>query len=153
MTAREEHPELVVVQRRALEVVVEVEAHGLGQLGGTGGGDALVAQPVERLAPRRRGQPGARPLRDAAAVPVDRGRDERVLDDVLGQRQVAVQPPHDRSQHRGALVAERPLERARRAAHASSYPVIGRTSFDPYSALGIFAAHAVAASRSSTSMM
>ena len=89
----------------------------VGELGGVGGGDALVALAVQRAAPRGRGQPRAGAVRDAAAVPLDRRGDERVLDDVLGEREVAVQPARERGQDRGALVAERPLERL---AHANS---------------------------------
>ena len=149
VAAHEEHPELVVVHRRALEVVRGVVAHGFHQVGRVGRGDAIVAQAVERLTPRGRGQPGARTVRYAAAIPLDRRCDEGVLDDVLGEREVAVQPPRDVGQHGGALVAIRPLERAGRCAHVSS-STIGRTSTEPYSADGIFAAQLVAASRSGT---
>ena len=112
-----------------------------------------MAQAVERPAPRGGGQPGAGAVGHAAALPLDRRGDERVLHDVLGEREVAVQPPRDGGQDGGALVAEGALERARGRVHASSNLTIGRTSFEPYSALGIFAAHFVASSRSATSRM
>ena len=111
MAAGEEQLQLVVLQRglvEELEVVAHVSIH---QLGSVRGGDALVAQAVERLAPRGRRQPGAGTVRGAAAVPLDRRGHERVLDDVLGEREIAVQAARDRRQDRGALVAVRPLER------------------------------------------
>ena len=149
MAAHEDHPQLIVVQRGALEVQVGVVAHGLRQFGGVGVGDARVAQAVQRLAPRGRGEPGARPVRRAAAIPLDRRGHERVLDGVLGERQVAVQAAGDRGEHGGALVAIRPLE----GAHCSSSRSIGWISTEPYLAAGVFSAHAIAASRSSTSRM
>ena len=69
MAAHEQHAQLVVLQRGAFEVEVElVVAHVLHQIGGAGGGDAVVAQAVERLrqavvvshapgGPARRGDP------------------------------------------------------------------------------------------------
>ena len=128
-------------------------SHGISQLGRIRGGHPVVAQAIERLAPRRRRQPRAGAVRCAAAVPVDRRGDERVLHDVLRQGEVAVKPARDGGQHGGALVAVRPLERARRGAHANEAPTIGRMSTEPYSAAGVFAATAIAASRSATSRM
>ena len=121
------------------------------QLGGVRGDHALVAQAVERLAPRGRRQPRAGALRRAVAVPLDRRGDERVLDDVLGQREVAVQAARERRQDRGTLVAIRPLERV--VAHRSSSPTIAVIVTEPYSTAGIRRANAIAASRSSTSRM
>jgi hypothetical protein len=129
--SRMEHRQLVVVQGRAVELHFEVVAHVTHQVAGVGDGDALVAQAVERPAPRGDRQPRARPLRHAAAIPLHRRGDERVLDDVLGEREVAVQAARDDREHRGALVAVGPLERARRVAHAVSSPIIGRISIDP----------------------
>ena len=150
MAAREQHPQLVVVQRGLLEVdlVVVTVVH---QLRGVRVDDALVAEPVERLAPRGRGQPRARPVRHAAAVPLDRRGHERVLDDVLRQCEVAVQPARDGRQHRAALVAEGPLERvaltpSRTPSSRGSGP--RRTRWR-----ASCASSAIAASRSSTSMI
>ena len=120
MAAGEEHAQLVVgVQRGALEVGFGVVAHGRGEVGGAGGGDAVMAQAVERPAPRGGGQPGAGAVGHTAAVPLDRRGDERVLHDVLREREIAVQPPADGGQDGGALVAEGALERARGRVHAS----------------------------------
>ena len=129
MAAGEQHRQLVVLQRGV--VVLELGAHR--HVRRVGGGHPVVAQAVERLAPRRRRQPRAGALGSAAAVPVDRRGDERVLHDVLGQREVAVEPARDGGQHGGALVAVRPLERAGRGAHAGSHPTSGRISTEPYS--------------------
>ena len=149
MAAGEEQLQLVVVQRGLLEEL-EVVAHVSHQLGGVRGGDLLVAQAVERLAPRGGRQPGTGAVRRAAAVPLDRRGHERVLDDVLGECEVTVQAARDGRQDRGALVAVGPLERF---AHASSNPCVGVIETEPYSVAGIFFATAIAASRSSTSMM
>jgi hypothetical protein len=110
MAAGEDHAQLVVLQRGLVEV--DVVAHGLmHEIGSTGGRHAVVAEPVERLAPRGRGDPGARTVRHAATVPLDRRGDERVLDGVLGEREVAAEPARDGAEHGGPLVAERLLER------------------------------------------
>src|SRR5437667_208624 len=59
MAAGEDHAQLVVLQRGLIEV--DVVARGLmREIGSTGGGHAVVPEPVERLAPRGRGEPGAR---------------------------------------------------------------------------------------------
>src|ERR671915_257191 len=148
MAAGEDHAQLVVLQCGHVEV--DVVAHGLmREIGSMCGGHAVLTEPVERLAPRCGGEPGARTVRHAAAVPLDCRGDERVLDGVLGEREVAAEPARDGGEHSGPLVAERLLERP----HVSSSPSIGVISIEPYFAAGVFAAQAIAASRSSTSRM
>src|SRR6185503_16104507 len=120
MAAAEQHPQPVVLQRGALQLELEVVAHGFGEAVQVLADDPLVAPAVERPAPRGRGQPGARPVRDAAPLPLD----------LRGEREVAVQAARDRRQDRGALVAVGPLERLGQL--ASSKWTIGRMSTEPY---------------------
>ena len=120
VAAREDHPQPVVLQRGAVELQLHDIRLLLHELGRVGGGDALVAQPVQRAAPRRRGQPRAGALRHAAAVPVDRRGHERVLHDVLRERQVAAEAVRDRREDRRTLGAERLLQDAGGVGHANS---------------------------------
>jgi hypothetical protein len=106
---------------------------------GVSNGDAVMAQAIEGPAPRGHRQPRARAVGHAATVPLDRRGDERVLEDVLGEREVAVQAPRDERQHRPALVAVSPLERVGRVGHAApspgapspSSPTMGWISMEP----------------------
>ena len=103
-----------------------------------------MAQAVERLAPRRRRQPRAGALRRAAAVPLDRRGDERVLDDVLGQREVAVQPARDAWPAPAARSSRYARSSALAAALTRTRPApSGGSSTEPYSAAGILAATAM----------
>ena len=92
-------------------------------------------------APGLRGHAGARPRVD--------GLRERVLQRVLGQREVSADVADQRGEDAPGLLAEGALDRAR--AHIPGISITGRTSIAPWRAAGIRAACAVAVSRSGQS--
>ena len=94
---------------------------------------ALAAQPVDRLAPRRDGEPRAGVLGNAGARPRHERRVERVVERVLREVDVA-QVADQRRDDAPVLGAEDRLER-------SYISQTGRTSIEPCSAAGIFAAY------------
>ncbi len=82
---------------------------------------------------------------------------ERVLQCVLGEAEVAAEPPREGRQDGGTLVAEGSGDgvaggRAAVGTHPWSKTMTGRTSTDPCSMCGAFPAHSSAVSRSGTSM-
>ena len=162
MTAAEDEPQAVVVEdREPLGGLLEAGV-GPGRdprplpLGDRlerldpGVEAAGAAQAVDRLAPRRGGQPGRRPVRRPVAAPGNERRRARVLQGVLGERDVAAEVPHEGREDGGAVLADRAVQAGRGARHPTTWT--GRTSTAPYEMFGIFAAHASAASRSGTSM-
>ena len=74
---------------------------------------------------------------------------ERVLQRVLGQREVSADVADERGEDAPGLLAEGALDRAR--AHIPGISITGRTSMAPWRAAGIRAACAVAVSRSGQS--
>src|SRR4029079_14645992 len=96
------------------------------------GDAALAAQAIDRLAPRRGGDPRARAGRDAVARPRRHRGGERVLQRVLGEPDVP-DVPDQRRQDSGPLLAKGPLDVVHACAAAGiSRP--GRTSTGPKAA-------------------
>ena len=89
---------------------------------------ALAAQAIDRLAPRRGGDPGARVGRHAVARPRGQRDGEGVLERVLGQLEVAAEMADQRGEDASGLLAEGPLDRA---AHIPGTCITGRTSTWP----------------------
>jgi hypothetical protein len=114
------------------------------------GGRPGTADPVDRPAPSRRQQPGPWTGGHTVAGPRHHGRDERVLDRVLSDLEIADIADH-RGKHGRPVVAERPVQRLRRghlsSVGKSSAVTTGRTSTEPYSAIGSRAAASSATSR------
>jgi hypothetical protein len=118
----------------------------------------LPPPPVERLMPRRGGQPGRRVGRDPGGRPLaQRGR-ARLLHGLLGLLEVAEEPGHGR--HRAPPVrAEDRVQLGRgpggrRVAQLRPpTSITGRTSTDPVVAAGIRRAQRSASSRSAHSSM
>ena len=110
------------------------------------------ADRVDRLVARDLGQPRARLVGGAFERPARERVGERVLDDLLGEIEVAVRHADRRGEYARAFAAEHVLDRGgRRGAHRASLdhiPWIGRISIEPNFALGIRAATARASSRS-----
>jgi hypothetical protein len=110
VAAGEDQPQAVVGDRGRLVHLgllggCFVDPHQLGEALGPAVGRLSAADPVDRLAPRRRRQPGAWAGRDAVATPGRERRLERVLHRVFGQGEVA-DLADQRRQHGAALLAE-----------------------------------------------
>ena len=118
----------------------------------------LAPDQVDRAPPGHRAQPGDGAVGHAVARPGLQRADGRVLDGVLGQREVAG-PPGEGREH---VAARRPDELGELAAYVvlvgrghsgvgRPKSMTGRTSTAPPHAAGIFAAQAIASSRSAHS--
>ena len=99
---------------------------------------ALAAQPVDRLPPGRDREPRAGVVGNAGARPRHERRLERVGERVLREVDVAQVADQRRDDPR-VLLAEDALDR-------SYISQTGRTSIEPFSAAGIFAAYCSASS-------
>ncbi len=164
VTTREHEPEPLVGDRHVLvsiptvgPVVDLVVGCGVEQhLGGVMllVAPAFSAQPIDRLAPRGRRDPGRGVLGRAVLGPVLERDDHRVLECLFREVEV-VQGPDQSGQHEPRLLAKDSLDGGRRALHGfQSYDgrlMIGRISIDPIVAPGMRAAISMAASRSSHS--
>ena len=110
MTAREDQPEPVVDVLRHAGLRVDV---GVSRRRGVEArenfellaADALAAQPVDRAVARRREDPRRRLRRKAVARPALERGDERVLDRIFGQREVA-EGARERCDRATGVVAE-----------------------------------------------
>lgn len=69
----------------------------------------------------------------------------------LGQREVAADMARQRRQDARAVLADSPFQRGRDRHRCQPSTITGRTSTEPWAMCGALAAHARAASRSSTS--
>ena len=152
VTAREDEPQPVVRDgallrgvRLGLLLEVHEDLEGLDAVGE----HALAADPVDRPAARGHGDPRAGVRRRAGAGPGPQRVGERVLQRVLGQREVSADVADQRGEDAPGLLAEGALDRAR--AHIPGISMTGRTSMAPWRAAGIRAACAVAVSRSGQS--
>ena len=94
----------------------------------------LAPDPVDRPVARRRDDPGAGIARHAVHRPALERRGEGVLHSVLGEVEVAEDADEDRDRT-SPLLAEDGRDRS-----AQPRSTTGRTSIDPYSDAGIFAA-------------
>jgi hypothetical protein len=132
VTAGEDEAQAVVAEGRlvlgprVLLVAVELHERVQGRQAVVEG--ALVAQAIDRLAPRRGGDPGARVGRLAVARPRGQRDGERVLERVLGQLEVAAQMADQRGEDAAGLLAEGALDGA---AHIAGTCISGRTSTWP----------------------
>ena len=129
MAAREQERQPLVGDRRLvvhrfLPLLVEL-GHELIEA-------SLAAQPVDRLSPCGDREPRAGVLRGSGARPRDERGGERVLKRVLREVDVA-QVADQRGDDAAVLGAEDGLDR-------SYITQTGRTSIEPFSAAGIFAA-------------
>ena len=124
----------------------------------------LPAEPVDGLATGRGEQPGARAVRQARGRPGTERGDDRLLEGVLGEVEVA-EDTDQSGENLPRLPAEHVVEADPRRfcgrpvvwrARGGTYPGMsntGRTSTVPVRALGICAATSMARSRSLTSTM
>jgi hypothetical protein len=108
------------------------------QLGYELGQPPLAAQPIDRLAPRGDREPRAGILWNPGARPRDERRRQRVLERIFREVDVA-QVADQRCDDAPVLGAENLLDRR-------YIGQTGRTSIEPFSAAGIFAAYARASS-------
>ena len=157
MAAEEQQGEGVVVVGYRLVA-------GAGQRGGLGGYEVdgrgllvppggLAPAPVDEPSGGHRDQPAARAVGYPLGRPLQRGREQRLLDRVLGGAEVAV-PADQRGEGLRRDLAQQTLD-LDPGGHISA-PLMsstGRTSTPPNRASGIFAASASARSRSLTSTM
>jgi hypothetical protein len=136
VAAREQQPQPVVGEGG---VVVHRGVVGGARRGAVSAGEGLeradplversgAAQPVDRAPPRRDGQPGGGHGRHAVAWPRGHGDGVRVLQGVLGQREVAAELAGQRRQDAGAVLAGGPLELT---GGRQSKDMTGRTSTEP----------------------
>ena len=146
VAAGEQQLELLVAERLAGEVLVRVGAAGRllrpGQLGrqhlGLLAEAGLAPQPVEGLAPGRRGDPRPWTIRHAPGRPGGQGDRDGLLHGVLGQPEVA-RVAHQHAHDLAPLVADEAFEglvrelRCRRppGAHGIGKSSSGRTSIEP----------------------
>lgn len=107
MAAEEDEPEAVVGKGLRLGPGLRFRLDQQMKLRPEGPGPA---QGVERVVPGGGRQPGAGPVRYAAASPVDEGGGVRVLDALLRQVEVAGDA-YRRGEHRGPLATVRVLDR------------------------------------------
>jgi hypothetical protein len=132
MAAGEHQPQAVVADGGLLALLGRRRGVALGkhaQALDPVGDATLAAQAVDRPAPRRGGDPGARAGRDAVARPRRHRSGERVLEGVLGEPDVA-DLPDQRRENSGALLAEGPLDGVHAVAGAPT-SITGRTSTVP----------------------
>jgi len=96
VTAREDQPEPVVGDRLGIahvgDLVARAERGLVGERLGLGPGPAGATETVDRAAARRREEPGARSIGRAGRGPAVERLLERLLDDLLGQVDVAHDP-------------------------------------------------------------
>ena len=134
MAAGEHEREPLVGNRRRVHFFLDL----LLELGDELAQPPLTAQPVDRLPSRRDREPRAGVLRDARARPPLDRRSERLLERVLREVDVA-QITDQGGDDPCVLLAEDALD-------WRYICQTGRTSIDPLSAAGIFAAYASASS-------
>ena len=162
MTAREDESKLVV--RDGSHLVLRLcQQGGLLAFGIEGGvlregrlavrEPALSADPVDRAIPRGGGDPRARVVRDATGRPRLQGRDEGLLDDLLGKVEVA-EDPDQRRDGPPVLLPEDTGDDLAVVGQALDQPSsrTGRISTVPIFAPGIRAAASIASSRPGTSI-
>ena len=152
VAAGEDQPQAVVHDRWCLVGERVVLARALLQLGQSCRPQVLrppAADPVDRAPLGGRRQPAARVLRHAVARPRGGGRRVGVLERLLGEVEVADVADQHR-EHRAVVLAERTVD-VGQADGRSSGANTGRTSTDPYSAIGSCRAQPIASSRSAQS--
>ena len=123
---------LVVVHGVRVGVAADARAVALGER--LERADPLVerahaAQPVDRLAPRGRGQPRRRDGRHAVARPAGQRDGVGVLQGVLGQLELAAEMADEGREHPRAVLADGPLERGGGVRQSKVWT--GRTSTVP----------------------
>ena len=148
MAAGEDEPE-PVVREGVFFLVVALGLQG-GELGdglALLGHPAVPAEPVDGSVPGGHREPGAGIGRQPVAGPALQRDDERLLDGLLGEVEVAGEPD-ERRDRPSAFFAEQAVDDTLRRIDAYSNSMTGRTSMDPPFAAGILAAHSMASSRS-----
>src|SRR5581483_1353674 len=160
MAAGEDEPQLVVLDH-VLTWLGHARLQQLDRLPLLPAAQTLAAQGVQRLAPRGHREPGARALGHAGARPVAQRGDDRLLDGVLREAQVADRTDQGGEDARalgpyGLGEGDRRGGRCR-STHGVRYSCgrgtgcTGRTSTAPCQAAGICAAALTASSRSAHS--
>jgi hypothetical protein len=132
VTAGEDQAQAVVVEGRLVlglrGLVVAVELHERVQGRAGGRGRRFAAQAINRLAPRRGGDPEPRVRGLAVARPGGQRDGETRPERVLGQLEVAAQVADQRGEDAAGLLAKGALDRA---AHIAGTCISGRTSTWP----------------------
>jgi hypothetical protein len=129
MAAREDQAQAIVDDRAVVRhgrLSLGLEAQQFPEALGALAAGAAATEAIDRSAPGGDRQPRARTRRHTVARPADDRRGERVLDGFFGEVEVT-HMADQRGQHRGALVAERPLDRAAGAGLRWAHSWVGRS--------------------------